>query len=117
MSSATTTQPNEQAVVHRVHKSGVVTRAAADKTRQVVINRLAKHPKYGKYIRRRTVLNVHDEKNVSQVGDKVEIMSCRPMSKTKRWTLVRVVGHEEDIPAPTEDVKTPEIVDSESNMS
>ncbi len=52
---------------------------------------LVKHPKYGKYIRRRTVVVVHDEGNESQVGDRVEIIPCRPMSKTKRWKVVRVV--------------------------
>jgi len=50
-----------------------------------------KHPKYGKYIRRRTKLYAHDETNIAKVGDQVEIMECRPMSKTKHWRLVRVV--------------------------
>ena len=50
-----------------------------------------KHPLYGKYVRRRTVLHAHDEKNEAEVGDRVEVMSCRPMSKTKHWRLVRIV--------------------------
>ena len=72
-------------------RQGVVESDSRDKTRKVVINYLAKHPKYGKYIRRRTVLHVHDEANESHRGDRVEVAPCRPMSKTKRWQLVRVV--------------------------
>jgi small subunit ribosomal protein S17 len=70
---------------------GVVESDARDKTRKVVIAYLAKHPKYGKFVRRRTVLQVHDEENVSKKGDKVEVTECRPISKTKSWRLLRVV--------------------------
>ncbi|CAD75608.1 probable 30S ribosomal protein S17 [Rhodopirellula baltica SH 1] len=61
------------------------------KTRRVEIARLVKHPKYKKYIRRRTVCHVHDENNESGVGDKVEIIESEPLSKLKRWRLVRVL--------------------------
>jgi len=64
---------------------------ARDKTRTVSISYSVKHPKYGKYIRRRTKLHVHDERNESKRGDRVEIAECRPVSKTKNWILVRVV--------------------------
>ncbi len=70
---------------------GVVESDARDKTRKVVIHFTMKHPKYGKYIRRRTLLHVHDEENASQAGDRVEIAECRPISKTKFWTLLRVL--------------------------
>jgi small subunit ribosomal protein S17 len=70
---------------------GVVTSDKMQKTRRVEIPRLVKHQRYGKYIRRRTVCHVHDEKNESRVGDTVEIMETRPLSKTKNWRLVRVV--------------------------
>jgi small subunit ribosomal protein S17 len=70
---------------------GVVTRDKMDKTRRVEIPRLVKHPRYGKYIKRRTICYVHDEKNESHMGDTVEIMEARPMSKLKAWRLVRVV--------------------------
>lgn len=70
---------------------GVVTRDKMNKTRRVEISRLVKHPRYGKYIKRRTVCYVHDEANESHVGDRVEIMETRPLSKTKCWRLVRVV--------------------------
>jgi small subunit ribosomal protein S17 len=52
---------------------------------------LSRHPKYGKYVRQRTVLHVHDEENAAKVGDRVEIAECRPISKTKSWVLLRVV--------------------------
>jgi len=83
-----TTTPKKK---HQRRLVGVVDRARADKTRRVFIEFLAKHPKYGKYIRRRTLLVVHHEKNESQLGDRVEILPCRPMSKTKRWKLARIV--------------------------
>jgi small subunit ribosomal protein S17 len=70
---------------------GVVTRDKMNKTRRVEIPRLVKHPRYGKYIKRRTICYVHDEKNESHMGDTVEIMEARPMSKLKCWRLVRVV--------------------------
>jgi len=72
-------------------KVGVVQSDAREKTRKVAIHFSVKHPKYGKYIRRRTVLQVHDEANVSKVGDTVEIAECRPVSKTKNWVLLRVL--------------------------
>lgn len=70
---------------------GVVESDARAKTRTVSIAYLVKHPKYGKFLRNRTVLHVHDENNESRVGDRVEIAECRPISKTKSWVLVRVV--------------------------
>ena len=70
---------------------GVVTSDKMNKTRRVEIPRLVKHPRYGKYIRRRTICKVHDEENTSKQGDTVEIRESRPLSKTKNWYLVRVV--------------------------
>src|SRR5437016_12146259 len=70
---------------------GLVTSDKMNKTRRVEIPRLVKHARYGKYIRRRTVCHVHDEKNESHLGDTVEIRESRPTSKTKHWTMVRVV--------------------------
>lgn len=70
---------------------GVVTSDKMAKTRRVEIPRKVKHPKYGKIIRKRTVCYVHDEENESGIGDRVEIIESRPMSKTKRWELVRVL--------------------------
>ncbi len=71
---------------------GVVASDKMDKCRRVEIDRLVRHPKYGKFIKRRTVCHVHDEHNESHTGDTVEIVECPPKSKTKRWDLVRVVA-------------------------
>jgi small subunit ribosomal protein S17 len=70
---------------------GVVTSDKMNKTRRVEIPRMVKHARYGKYIKRRTICKVHDEKNESHMGDTVEIMETRPLSKTKNWRLLRVV--------------------------
>ena len=70
---------------------GVVTSDKAAKTRRVEIERLVRHPRYSKIIRKKTVCHVHDEDNVSKMGDKVEIEECRPLSKMKRWTWIRIV--------------------------
>ena len=70
---------------------GVVTSDKMNKTRRVEIPRLVKHARYGKFIRRRTICKVHDEKNESHAGDTVEIMETRPLSKTKNWRLLRIV--------------------------
>jgi small subunit ribosomal protein S17 len=80
---------------------GVVTSDKMNKTRVVQIPRRVKHPRYGKYIRRRTICHVHDENNTSRQGDTVEIVESRPRSKMKRWDLVRVVetSREVDIAA------------------
>jgi small subunit ribosomal protein S17 len=71
--------------------TGRVVSNKADKTISVVIERLVKHAEYGKYVRRRTKLLAHDEKNECREGDVVTIGQCRPMSKRKAWTLVSIV--------------------------
>ena len=71
--------------------TGVVTSTSGNKSVKVAIDYRIRHPKYGKYIKRRTKLAVHDEHNQSGVGDVIEIAQCRPHSKTKRWRLVKVV--------------------------
>ncbi len=76
---------------------GIVVSDKSDKTRVVNVQRLVRHPRYEKIVRRRSKFYVHDEKNVSHLGDKVEIISTRPMSKLKRWRLVRVVKAAERI--------------------
>jgi small subunit ribosomal protein S17 len=70
---------------------GVVESDKRDKSRRVAVRFKAKHPKYGKYVQSRTVLQVHDEKNESRLGDRVEVAPCRPVSGTKSWRLVRIV--------------------------
>lgn len=70
---------------------GVVKTDKMQKTRRVEIPRITKYPKYGKYVRTRTVCYVHDENNESAAGDTVEIEECRPLSKMKRWKLIGIV--------------------------
>lgn len=71
--------------------TGRVVSDKMDKTVTVVIDRLVKHPMYGKYVRRSSKFHVHDENNECKVGDKVTIQQCRPLSKTKSWMLAEVV--------------------------
>ncbi len=71
--------------------TGRVTSNKMNKTIAVEIERLVKHPTYGKYIRRTTKLLAHDENNECREGDTVAIAQCRPMSRRKSWRLVRVV--------------------------
>ena len=71
--------------------TGVVTSDKGDKTLRVEIERRYRHAMYGKIVRGRTVCHVHDEGNVAHEGDVVEIIECRPRSKTKRWDLMRGV--------------------------
>lgn len=85
-----TSQAQDQAKP-KATRVGIVQSDARAKTRKVVIPFSAKHPKYGKYVANQTVLHVHDEGNVSKMGDHVEIEPCRPISKTKTWKVVRVV--------------------------
>src|SRR3569623_68309 len=70
---------------------GVVASDKADKTIKVVVEFQTRHAKYGKFLKRRTVLHAHDEANDAKEGDAVEIAVCRPLSKTKHHRLVRIV--------------------------
>lgn len=71
---------------------GVVSSDKMDKTISVKVEKLVRHPIYGKYVKRVTVYKAHDEEKKARVGDKVEITETRPISKTKRWRLVRILG-------------------------
>jgi small subunit ribosomal protein S17 len=70
---------------------GTVTSDTCAKTITVQVERTFKHPKYKKYVRKLARFHAHDEKGEAKKGDRVEIRSCRPLSRTKRWLLVRVV--------------------------
>ncbi|QJC30461.1 30S ribosomal protein S17 [Enterobacteriaceae endosymbiont of Neohaemonia nigricornis] len=71
---------------------GTVISNKMNKTIVVKINRLIKHPIYGKFINRTTKLHVHDANNICHIGDIVEIKECKPYSKTKAWTLVNIIN-------------------------
>jgi small subunit ribosomal protein S17 len=89
---------------NRKHVTGVVASDKMDKSVVVEVKRLVKHPLYGKYIRRRTRLMAHDEKNEAHVGDTVELAESRPTSKRKSWRVVsivkRAVGSRDEDAAP-----------------
>lgn len=70
---------------------GTVTSDKCAKTITVQVERTYRHPKYKKYVRKMARYHAHDEKSEAKPGDRVEIRSCRPLSKTKRWSLVRVI--------------------------
>lgn len=70
---------------------GVVTSRMGDKSIKVTVPYRTPHAKYQKVINRQTVVHVHDEKNEAKVGDQVEVMETRPLSRLKRWRLVRIV--------------------------
>ena len=72
--------------------TGKVISNKMDKSATVLIERMEKHPVYGKYIRRSSKLHIHDAENACQEGDVVTIEQCRPLSKTKSWRLVEIVG-------------------------
>ncbi|GEM77045.1 30S ribosomal protein S17 [Vibrio sagamiensis] len=72
-------------------QQGRVISDKMDKSIVVSIERMVKHPIYGKFVKRTTKVHAHDENNECGLGDKVEIAECRPLSKTKSWTLVKVL--------------------------
>jgi small subunit ribosomal protein S17 len=88
--------------------TGVVASDKGNKTIKVVVEYQTRHPKYGKYLKRRTVLHAHDEKNEAKEGDTVEIAECRPLSKTKHHRLLRIVERapERAVQVSAEDVMT-----------
>jgi small subunit ribosomal protein S17 len=63
-----------------------------DKTVVVSVERMVQHPQYGKYLRVRKKFKAHDAENACEVGDKVMIRECRPLSKEKRWKVIRILG-------------------------
>ena len=82
------------AAAHRANRKdriGLVTSDKMDKTIVVSVTTLKQHPLYGRTVKRTTRFKAHDENNECGIGDTVEIMECRPLSREKRWRLVRVI--------------------------
>ena len=77
----------------RKEREGVVVSDAMEKTIVVLIERRMRHPQYGKEVKRFKKFYAHDEKNEAKQGDRVLIAETRPLSKLKRWRLVKVVAH------------------------
>ena len=80
-----------EAKVLRIQTGSVVS-DKMDKSATVLIERKVKHPIYGKFVKKSTKLHIHDENNECGIGDTVQISECRPISRTKSWTLVKVVN-------------------------
>ena len=76
---------------NRKVRTGVVVSDKMDKTIVVAVERLMRHPLYGKIIKRTKKFKAHDENNECRVGDIVTIMETRPLSREKRWRLVKIV--------------------------
>ena len=89
MTCEATGKKSERAMLRTI--TGVVASDKAHKTIKVVVEYQTRHPKYGKFLKRRTVLHAHDEKGEANEGDKVEIAECRPLSKSKHHRLLRIV--------------------------
>lgn len=77
----------------RKHLVGVVVSDKMDKTVMVAISRTSRHRLYGKVLRRTKKYMAHDEDNACRVGDQVEIIESRPLSRRKRWAVKRVIRH------------------------
>ena len=88
MTTATTETTDRN---RRKLRVGKVVSDRMEKTIVVSIERLVKHPTYGRYVRKRTKFKVHDEKNECRIGDVVRFMETRPLSKDKRWRFVGIV--------------------------
>jgi small subunit ribosomal protein S17 len=91
-----TTEKNTQTEATTGRKAelvGEVVSNKMDKTISVLVYRQVRHARYGKFLRKSSVFKAHDEKSEAKSGDRVRIVECRPLSKTKRWRLVEVVEH------------------------
>ena len=75
----------------RKERVGIVVSNKMDKTIVIAVERKVKHPKYGKFIKRRNKFTAHDEENTCNIGDTVKIMETRPLSKNKCWRLVEII--------------------------
>src|SRR3954470_591498 len=106
MATATEDKKQERSLLRTIQ--GVVASVKGNKTIKVVVEYQTKHPKYGKYLKRRTTLHAHDETNDAKEGDTVEIAECRPLSKTKHHRLLRIVtrGTEKAVQVSAEEVMT-----------
>jgi len=90
--ATTSTKPAKSEAKKKIAtRTGLVDSDKRPNTRRVIVQTLSTHPKYGKIMRSRTILHIHDEKNESSFGDLVEVAACKPISKTKRWKLIRIV--------------------------
>ncbi len=90
-STATTSKQDDKRRLRRQMVGTVTAAHKTPKTLRVSVEFLVRHTKYGKYMRDRSILHVHDEKQEAHLGDRVQVMECRPVSKMKTWRLVKVL--------------------------
>jgi small subunit ribosomal protein S17 len=90
-------ETTENQRVQTGRKTGRVGKISGNKTIRVDVDSLTKHPLYHKYVHKRTRLAVHDPESIAVVGDLVEIVPCRPISKNKTWRLVRIIRHDDAV--------------------
>lgn len=82
---------------HRKNRVGRVLSNKMEKTITIAVERMVKHPFYGRYVRRTTKLTAHDEEQTSRIGDIVRVTETRPLSKNKRWRLTEVIQRAEQV--------------------
>lgn len=78
--------------------TGTVTSTKMDKTAVITVIRRVRDRRFHKFVTRRVKYKAHDEKNTAKVGDLVELIEARPMSRTKRWRILRTISHNAEIP-------------------
>ena len=93
MATKVTAKETENNRGRRVELQGEVVASKMQKTISVLVYRMIRHAKYGKFIKKSSIIKAHDEKEVSKVGDTVRIYETRPLSKTKRWALAEVINN------------------------
>lgn len=94
----TQTQANDERGVRR-GITGTVTSTKMDKTAVITVIRRVRDRRFHKFVTRRVKYKAHDEKNAAKVGDVVEIIEARPMSRTKRWRIIRTISHNAEMAA------------------
>src|ERR1043165_1856018 len=96
--SEATTQKSEDNRGSRRAILGTVTSTKMDKTAVITVIRRVRDRRFHKFVTRRVKYKAHDEKNAAKVGDLVEIIEARPMSRTKRWRILRTISHNAELP-------------------
>src|SRR4029077_727624 len=97
MSETTQHEADDRGVRRSI--TGTVTSTKMDKTAVITVIRRVRDRRFHKFVTRRVKYKAHDEKNAAKVGDLVEIIEARPMSRTKRWRILRTISHNAELPA------------------
>jgi small subunit ribosomal protein S17 len=98
--TATATTQDDRGVRRSI--TGTVTSTKMDKTAVITVIRRVRDRRFHKFVTRRVKYKAHDEKNAAKVGDLVELIEARPMSRTKRWRILRTISHNTELPTETQ---------------